>query len=101
MVFLSIRTLTTPSIDVSSNINSNKACGPDKIHGKILKNCAVSLAYPLAVMFKVSYNTGSIPREWKMAHIVPIHKKGPKENVENYRPISLTSLVMKTFERII
>ncbi len=39
--------------------------------------------------------------EWRMAHIVPIHKKGPKDNIENYRPISLTSLIMKTFERII
>ena len=33
-----------------SNINSNKACGPDGIHGKILKNCAVGLAYPLSLL---------------------------------------------------
>ena len=84
-----------------SNINSNKACGPDAIHGKILKNCAVSLAYPLSLLFKISYNTGGIPREWKLAHVVPVHKKGSKENIENYRPISLTSLVMKTFERLL
>ena len=84
-----------------SKINSNKACGPDAIHGKILKNCAVSLAYPLSLLFKLSYNTGSIPREWKLAHVVPVHKKGSKENIENYRPISLTSLVMKTFERLV
>ena len=84
-----------------SNINSNKACGPDLIHGKILKNCAVSLAFPLSLLFKLSYNTGVVPREWKLAHVVPVHKKGSKENIENYRPISLTSLVMKTFERIL
>ena len=84
-----------------SNINSNKACGPDGIHGKILKNCAVSLAYPLSLMFKLSYNTGCIPSEWKLAHVVPVHKKGSKENIENYRPISLTSLIMKTFERVL
>ena len=76
-------------------------CGPDSIHGKILKNCAVSLAYRLFLLFRISYNTGCIPREWKLAHVVPVHKKGPKENIENYRPISLTSLVMKTFERIL
>ena len=42
--------------------------------------------------------TGSIPRprDWKLAHLVPVHKKGSKDNIENYRPISLTSLVMKT-----
>ena len=84
-----------------SNINSNKAGGPDAIHGKILKNCAVGLAYPLSLLFKLSYNTGNIPLEWKLANVVPIHKKGAKENVENYRPISLTCLIMKTFERIL
>ena len=82
-------------------LNANKAGGPDAIHGKILKNCAVSLAYPLSILFRISYNTGSVPREWKLANVVPVHKKGSKENIENYRPISLTCLVMKTFERII
>ena len=84
-----------------SNINSNKAQGPDGIHGKILKNCAVGLAFPLTCIFKSSYNSGYIPDEWKLANVVPIFKKGDKANVENYRPISLTCLVMKVFERII
>ena len=84
-----------------SNINSNKAHGPDGIHGKILKNCAVGLAFPLTCIFKASYNSGHIPEEWKLANVVPIFKKGDKTNVENYRPISLTCLVMKVFERIV
>ena len=82
-------------------MNANKAQGPDGIHGKVLKNCAASLAYPLSIIFKISYNAGYIPKEWKIANVVPIHKKGSKEDVENYRPISLTCLVMKVFERII
>ena len=87
--------------ELLKNINSNKAQGPDGIHGKILKNCASSLSYPLSVLFKMSYNSGYIPNEWKLANVVPVFKKGKKSNVENYRPISLTSLVMKSFERII
>ena len=81
--------------------NVNKAPGPDRIHGKILKNCSGSLAYPLSLIYRTSYNTGLIPSEWKLANVVPVHKKGSKANVENYRPISLTCLVMKIFENII
>ena len=53
------------------NINSNKAQGPDGIHGKILKNCALGLAFPLSQIFKLSYNTGQIPLQWKSANVVP------------------------------
>ena len=51
-------------------MNANKAQGPDGIHGHILKNCASALAYPLSLIYKTSYNTGSIPREWKSANVV-------------------------------
>ena len=87
--------------NILTAINSNKACGPDVIHGKILKHCAASLAHPLSLIFTLSYNSGSLPGDWKVANVVPVHKKGSKENIENYRPISLTSLVMKAFERIL
>ena len=52
-------------------------------------------------MFEMSYNSGSIPDDWKLANVVPVHKKGSKSNVENYRPISLTSLIMKQYEKIV
>jgi hypothetical protein len=82
-------------------LNPSKAMGPDGIHGKILKRCARSLAYPLSLLFNLSFSTGVIPPDWKLASVVPIHKKGDKSLVDNYRPISLTSLVMKVFERSI
>ena len=47
------------------------------------------------------YRTGLIPQEWKLAHVVPVFKKGTKADVENYRPISLTCLVMKIFEKLV
>ena len=86
---------------ILKDVNVNKAAGPDGVHGKVLKNCRESIAYPLSCIFRISYNIGQIPCEWKLANVVPIHKKGPKTSVENYRPISLTSLVMKVFEKIV
>ena len=67
-----------------NKMNVNKAAGPDGIHGKVLKNCAGSLAYPLSLVFKTSYNTGEVPNDWKLANVVPVHKKGSKASVENY-----------------
>ena len=86
---------------ILDNLDINKAQGPDAISGAVLKNGSETLAYPLSILFNLSYNTGYIPQEWKLANVVPVHKKDDKNKVTNYRPISLTSLVMKVFERIL
>ena len=58
------------------NINPGKAAGPDGIHGAIiLKKCAVSLAKPLTFLYNISFVTGCIPSDWKLASMVSIHKK--------------------------
>ena len=57
------------------NLNVNKATGPDVISGKILKNCCGSLAYPLSLIYRLSYNSGIVPKEWKVANVVPVYKK--------------------------
>ena len=82
---------------ILKSLNANKSHGPDGISGKILKKCHFSLAYPLSILFNLSFNLGQIPSEWKLANVVPVHKKGEKSMAENYRPISLTCLVMKIF----
>ena len=60
-----------------------------------------TFAKPLNIMFNISFVTESIPNEWKLASVVLVHKKKEKGSVENYRPISLTSLIMNVFERCI
>ena len=64
--------------EILKNINSNKAMGPDKISGMVLKSCAQSLCKPLSLMFTNSYYNGQLPPEWKSAIVVPVHKNVPK-----------------------
>ena len=78
--------------DILRNIDCNKAQGPHKIHGIILKTCANSLAWPLSILFQLIYNPGILAIEWKSANVVAVFKKGEKGNIENYRPISLTCI---------
>ena len=60
------------------NVDTNKAPGPDGIHGHVLKNCSGSLSRPLSILFKLIYNTGIRPLEWKSVTVIPIHKTGDK-----------------------
>jgi len=43
---------------------------------------------------------GTLPKDWTSANVVPVHKKGDRRIAGNYRPISVTSVVMKIMERI-
>ena len=52
-------------------------------------------------MFNQSISTGIVPTEWKLARVTPIFKKGARQDVNNYRPISIIPAVAKIFERII
>ena len=99
--FMDLRFHVVDVLLILKELNPSKAAGPDGIDGIILKNCAASIAKPLTLLFNTSFVTGCIPGEWKLASVVPVHKKGGKGCVENYRPMSLTCLVMKVFERCI
>jgi len=46
-------------------------------------------------------NSGKLPKEWKMANVTPIFKKGSKTSANNYRPVSLTSQVVKILKSLI
>ena len=83
------------------SIDVNKASGPDNIPPRVLKECAMELALPLTIFFNFTLSRGNIPTDWKVANVVPIFKSGKNNMADNYRPISLTSVVVKTLERLI
>jgi len=86
---------------VLQNLRSTKSPGPDGIHPHVLKELSTTLSTPLALIFKSSLASGTVPMSWKAANISPIFKKGDKRDPSNYRPISLTSVACKVLEKLI
>ena len=82
-------------------LDVTKAIGPDKIPAKLLKETASVIAPSLCKLFNKSLSTGSFPQNWKEANVAPVFKKGEAGCTENYRPISLPSLVSKVLERCV
>ena len=78
-----------------------KSPGPDDIHPLMLIQLVSYLKQPLALLFNRTLKTGVIPEDWKKGNISSIFKKGAKNCAENYRPISLTSIVCKLMEKFI
>lgn len=59
------------------------------------------ITLPLKLIFEKTLSERKCPKDWKNANVVPIYKKGPKGKTENYRPVSLTSVVCKIFESLV
>ena len=82
------------------SLSSTKACGPFSISTSLLKTLKSVLSVPLQLLFNCSFSTGMVPDQFKVARVVPIHKKGSSCLVSNYRPISLLSIFNKLIEKI-
>ena len=67
----------------------------------MLKICGDSICVPLEMIFKQALLTGVFPSERKKGNSVPIHKKGERQNIKHYRPVSLLPICDKIFERLI
>ena len=83
------------------NLNPNKAHGHDDISIQMIEICGSSIYGPLELIFKEVLSTGLFPSNWKKGNIVPIHKRGDKQILKNYRPLSLLPICGKIFERLI
>ena len=67
----------------------------------ILKELSSELASPIALLFRQSLAEGAVPSDWRFANVTPLFKKGSRQLPENYRPVSLTSVICKVIESVI
>ena len=84
-----------------AGLKQNKASGPDDIPARLLKELNNELSPIFTILFQASVNQGKVPKDWKLANVTPLFKKGDKSDPGNYRPVSLTSITCKILEHII
>ena len=86
---------------IISRLDLNKAHDHDMLSIQMIKICGNSIYKPLSIIFKDCLNEGKLPHGWKKANVVPVHKKGNKQILKNYRTISLLPICSKIFESLI
>jgi len=74
---------------------------PDNISAATLKNCAEQLAPVFCEIFNQSPRLCKVPTCFKMSTIIPVPKKPKIKSLNDYRPVALTSITMKVFERLV
>ncbi|GAB0179373.1 hypothetical protein GRJ2_000402600 [Grus japonensis] len=66
--------------DLPLHLDAYKSMGPDGIHPRVLRELADVIVRPLSIIFQWSWESGEVPVDWKLANVVPIFKKGKKED---------------------
>ena len=86
---------------VIKHLKPTNSCGSDGIQFRYLIDSLPVTIYYILVIVNTSIVTGCHPDPWKHHHAVPVFKGGDSENVENYRPISLLSILSKILEKVV
>ena len=86
---------------VFSRLNPRKACGPDGLGGKVLKECSDVLSSVFCNLFQMLLNCHCVPRIWRTSSIIPVPKKPHAKIMNDFRPVALTSVLCKSLERIV
>ncbi|GAB0179668.1 mitochondrial enolase superfamily member 1 [Grus japonensis] len=87
--------------DLLHHLNTHKSMGLDGIYPRVLRELVEVLTKPLAIIYQQSWLTRKVPIDWSLADVMRIYEKGQKEDLGNYRPVTLTSVSGKVMEQII
>ena len=98
--FAIIPTTVEELISISHALKTTHSAGLDEIDPSIMHPCINYIAAPLTTIFNCSLSTGIVPSALKIAKIIPILKQGNKEDINNYRPISILPYFSKLLEKL-
>ena len=82
-------------------LKTNKSGGPDKLINEMFMHGKNILVPTLCNLFNKIFEIGKFPDDWSEGYVIPLHKKGDANEVENYRGITLLSTLGKLFTRVI
>ena len=85
----------------TGQLRDHSASGPDNVPAVLLRSCKSALSFPLYILWEKSLLSGDIPSELKEGLVTPLFKSGDRSKPENDRPVTLTSHIIKVFERVI
>ena len=86
---------------VIESFSSSSCEGPDQISPKLYKLCADSISQPLSRIINRCFTEGHFPTPIKKSRVIPIFKGGNKEELGNWRPISITCCTSKLMEKLV
>ena len=86
---------------ILKTLKTGKSNGPDEISTKMILLCGDIILPPFKIIFYNILVTSIFPDIWKPANVAPIQKKGDKQLLKNYRPITLLPICAKIFEKLL
>lgn len=81
--------------------DKNKVASPDNIPMLFFVRLSLSLSLPLSILFNKSLTENKFPSRWKTGFVSPIFKEGDRNDVANYRPVTILCAISKIFERLV
>ena len=88
-------------ISVTKVVGLLRSLNPCKIPANIIRIAAPVIAESLTKIFNTASYSETVPFDWKVARVIPLHKSGPRNLFNNYRPVSILSVISKVFEKLL